>query len=490
MTERVRSVVGAVALLVLVGTVVRSAMQFGPAAESGFPVEEVSELTITSNWAGLSDASPAKYTARILCPHRGDQCTYTATFDLAGRRTRTVNQTPIHRAAFVALVTAMLAPVQSRPTLRALGIRPAVVAPAVRTELARSHSNWSDRQWRLVDATLGSAIAFEKAIVEGWPQGFHTDDYPRVCVRVKFRDGRLLLAQSNSQQSLMVPWELGTQGLRTFDPAISRATASLLPSDVPNVDRLRGPFPAAELSEMVQSALHPALGVIDAEDRIGTVVAALRSRFELRQVHFDNHDADWIAMRWGGYVKGDRFVHAVLHRPGTPDNLEVALLLDGNAKAAATIVATVVQADKVLQRVLESPLLIRFVHERPSEKVNVRVVDGVSFGPSAQGLFYEDMQAVHRPVLLGEVRAVAQDVTLVETDVGGRDAMWLLLPRDRLILWYARHEPDSTQGLMLWHLKEFAGGRCKPVVDDPSPIIDIPCIGQEVKEDGKVLSAR
>ncbi len=490
MTERLWSIVGAVALLVLAGAVVRSAMQVGPVADSGFSVEEVSELTIASNWAGFSVDSPVKYTARILCPHRGDQCTYTATLDMAGRRIRTVNQTPIHRAAFAALVTAMMAPVQSRPTLQALGIQPTVVAPAVRTELERSQSKWSGRQWRLVDATLGSAIAFEKAIVEGWPRGFHTDDYPWVCVRVKFRDGRLLLAQSNSQQSLMVPWELGNQGLRTFEPAISRAIASLLPSDAPNVDRLRGPIPAAELSDMVQSALYPALGVIDAEDRIGSVVAALRSRFELRQIYFDNHDTDWIAMRWGGFVKGDRFVHAVLHRPGTPDNLEVALLLDVNAKSAATIVATVAQTDKVLQRVLESPFLMRFVHERPSEKVNVRVVDGVSFGPAAQGFFAEDMHLVHRPVLLGEVRAVAQDVTLVETDVGGRDAMWLLLPRGRLILWYARSAPDSTQGLMLWHLKEFAGGRCEPVVDDPSPNIDIPCIGQEVTEDGKVLSAR
>src|SRR5258708_38120134 len=69
-TERVRSVVGAVAVLVPVGTVVRSAMQFGPAAESGLPVEEGSEPTITPNWAGPSEATPTKYTARILCLHR------------------------------------------------------------------------------------------------------------------------------------------------------------------------------------------------------------------------------------------------------------------------------------------------------------------------------------------------------------------------------------------------------------------------------------
>src|SRR5258708_15930758 len=193
--------------------------------------------------SGWRAAPPASYTARFLGPQRGDRVTYTATFDVAGRRTRTITQTPIHRAAFVALVTAMLAPVQSRPTLRALGIRPAVVAPAVRTELARSHSNWSDRQWRLVDATLGSAIAFEKAIVEGWPQGFHTDDYPRVCVRVKFRDVRLLLAQSNSQQSLMVPWELVTQGLRTFYPAIRRVTSSSFPRTLPKFDNSSATFP-------------------------------------------------------------------------------------------------------------------------------------------------------------------------------------------------------------------------------------------------------
>ena len=71
----------------------------------------------------------------------------------------------------------------------------------------------------------------------GW-----TDDSPSVRVEITLRGGDKIVATSTRQPPLMLPWHVEYQGRawQTFNPAISRAVAAVLPPGFVERDRLSG----------------------------------------------------------------------------------------------------------------------------------------------------------------------------------------------------------------------------------------------------------
>jgi hypothetical protein len=72
--------------------------------------------------------------------------------------------------------------------------------------------------------------------------GSTTDDYPAVEVDLTLSDGEKVTLRSTAQPPLMLPWTIIRRGKTavSFDPAISRAIAALLPPEFKNRRRLAG----------------------------------------------------------------------------------------------------------------------------------------------------------------------------------------------------------------------------------------------------------
>jgi hypothetical protein len=82
-----------------------------------------------------------------------------------------------------------------------------------------------------------------EAVIRGHYGSIWTDDSPSHLVRVAFAGGRVVTVRADSQYAFMLPLEVEDSAggsWETFDPALSRALAGLLPAGYPDADRLAG----------------------------------------------------------------------------------------------------------------------------------------------------------------------------------------------------------------------------------------------------------
>ena len=66
----------------------------------------------------------------------------------------------------------------------------------------------------------------------------HTDDYPKMIVRIEFEDKSTRLVSTDSQHPFMIPWRTGESGSKTYNAHISLALMNLLPEGFVNRGRL------------------------------------------------------------------------------------------------------------------------------------------------------------------------------------------------------------------------------------------------------------
>jgi hypothetical protein len=92
--------------------------------------------------------------------------------------------------------------------------------------------------------------AYVRAALVARHESRHTDDYPRVSIRVIFSDGTTRSIGSMRQHDRLLPWTTGAG--ESWDPAIAEAIEAVLPDDTPNHDRLRGRGRLELLAEAVQ----------------------------------------------------------------------------------------------------------------------------------------------------------------------------------------------------------------------------------------------
>lgn len=105
----------------------------------------------------------------------------------------------------------------------------------------------------LCNAQLGAL----KAVIEEHYRSDWTDDGPAIRVKVILKSGVVVTADSDAQHQFMLPWAISsTSGVRTektYDLAISRAIAAILPPDFMHRERLNG----TSLTEEALTGEHP-----------------------------------------------------------------------------------------------------------------------------------------------------------------------------------------------------------------------------------------
>lgn len=205
----------------------------------------VDKVVIESNWAGLSPDGP--FHSRIVIDRVGPTYRLTGSH---GNGKRRENEQGVE-VPFAA---------RSIPTADVEKLRDAMSAPLLlHVELATLEPEVKhvqrDIDQFLKEADLSGYSAERQQAIRAWrttlrqPEvlrfvltaGFEAtryDDYPSMRVELTLSDGSVLVATSDSQQYLMLPWTIGNGA--TYSPALSRTLALLLPDDATNKQRLTG----------------------------------------------------------------------------------------------------------------------------------------------------------------------------------------------------------------------------------------------------------
>lgn len=195
------------------------------------PVAQVRRIDIVASWGGLG---PAQYEHTVI-QRTGS--------------TLTVDDQRVEADKVEALLEALFAEPQREPS------------PALITNQAHKYdldyfAKESLRRCAGDGADLnGPRILFKRLFYDvqnqrRWlgeeysPQTFHTDDYPAEKVTVTLEDGATIMASSESQKTLMLPFNVvrNHMSYTTFDDSISQALAALTVGGV-NSERLDGGEP-------------------------------------------------------------------------------------------------------------------------------------------------------------------------------------------------------------------------------------------------------
>jgi hypothetical protein len=101
-----------------------------------------------------------------------------------------------------------------------------------------------------------------------------------------------------------------------------------------------------------------------------------------------------------------------------------------------------------------------------------------SFGDKALRVFTNDMHAIGKDNLSGEVKAQQSQITLLITGIEHAESYWLLFPDKHMILW----RYGGPSGLLNWKQADFSTTRCSEYQGVVGG-----CVGAVVSPDG-VLS--
>ncbi|MFY9738326.1 MAG: hypothetical protein WAK11_04650 [Candidatus Cybelea sp.] len=211
----------------LAGTTV-SALADDSAHSTMPPVTSVRRIDIVASWGGLG---PAEYEHTVIQRTGG---------------TLVVDDQPVDGNKLEALMIALFAepPGEPSPNLIARQAQAYSIEYFVNSGLRRCAGDGADLDGpmvlfsRLFDNAQNQRHWFSN---EYSAQNFHTDDYPTEKVTLTLEDGATIIASSQSQKALMLPFTVARNGrtYATFDDRLPRAIAALTVGGV-NSERLDG----------------------------------------------------------------------------------------------------------------------------------------------------------------------------------------------------------------------------------------------------------
>ena len=346
----------------------------------------VRQITIRSRWGGLSPGPPPDSTILIT----------------ANQNSYTSNGQPVAPTLIDALIAALRAPLLPKPDLASLGITQQWLNTNARSQ--EPHPNDDPG-----DPTPGQLALFQKSfsnislVARLLPQLFqipHTDDYPSARVEVTMDDNTKLVAYSDSQFAYMLPWCVGLNKKPSYNPAISRAFAALLPEKTVNKDRLADAAFASQLSEAVMSEIESAYDLQGVEDRVGSDLAPLRRAYKITAATID----PYLRPEYGPDKYDEKHqevnLHATLTKPTFPPNVSYEVTLQSVNGHIQGIDRFLASAGKYEQLVLSVPWLKQYILAHPKTAVRISYVHEASLGDQALRRFVADMKRRARSNLL------------------------------------------------------------------------------------------
>jgi hypothetical protein len=241
------------------------------------------KVDIRSEWSGFSPTSPI--TAEVTLDRAADGDYRLSSTMKKGQDPEVRSAGVVSRESVQALVDALSAPAQRGIALADLGVSITKVQEAVDETLV-SHglpgvpeASLRVKRYR---QSLRNPQVLARTVARGF-EGFHTDDYPYVSIRVQLDDGRVLSASSRSQHYLMLPWNRRPAG-RSFAPGLPLAIGRLLPAEAVNRERLQSPIDDWSLGYLIRSGVYDDLDRLVAEALAGEAMHTVRDAFEVSDV--------------------------------------------------------------------------------------------------------------------------------------------------------------------------------------------------------------
>jgi hypothetical protein len=380
-----------------------------------------------------------------------------------------------------ALVTALQWPLISKPVAASLGITPSSLIAHAASHQPRSNGDPGE-------PTSGQRALFEKSFTDMaridrlLPELFenmHTDDYPSARIEVILDDNSKLIAYSGSQFAYMLPWCVGPEKKASYNPAISRAVAALLPPKTVNKDRLADADIAAELSTAVMSEIENEYDLRGAQDRVGPDLVHFRPLYQVTYATVD----PWISSEYGPDKYDSKHeevnLHARLHKTTFPPNVSDEVTLPDVNGRIQGIDLFLASAGKYEDLVLSVPWLSQYILTHPKTWVRINYVHDASLGADALRRFAADMKFRERNDLAEKARAQRKQIALIQVGAKYAESYWLVFPDKHLLLW--RYEGPS--GLLNWNPSDFGEGECAGL-----GINNGGCSGREVDPHGTLIS--
>jgi len=316
-----------------------------------------------------------------------------------------------------------------------------------------------------------------KTIEQLLPSGFkfwRFDDYPNMRVTVALANGHRWVAASDSYYPFMLPWTVNLNGKEqfTYNVAISRAIAELMPTDSLNLNRLNDEELKTWLADAVMTHVKDQWDMLGVENRAPESFDSLRRSFEVEHARIDAYRSDD-----HGYVGNEPGPHeenlsATLRRPSLPQHIaeDVVLLFhDGKIEGVEDLAEHIAPYEALA---LSVPWLHRYLADHVEQDLYIRFVHERSFSTKGMQNFAADMKKLGKESLANEVAQVQDKATLVFLDYGSE---WIILPDKRMILW--RHYAPAS--FLKWKATDFKFERCADYNANNGG-----CVGAVVSADG------
>lgn len=320
-----------------------------PAMAASRPV--IDSIRIESSWRGLGKPRSATYT--IL--RHGD------------RYRRMLSRVPRHA------VDRLLTAVTSPPVDRKTAIGSLVTREWLATRSRELHNEayapvCSPEAKRLLRQKLSDPREAVRALNQYF-SGWWTDDYPFISVDITLHDGRTIHLESNRQQALMLPWNVGKE--ETWNPEIPRAIIELVPNNAePRLSDRN--LANAYVDEVVSDAGHQ---LEDLEERCvhHDFLQAVEKRFEIVRI----------------YHGGPGWFTAYVRRADFPANLVLTLVIRDDAKpdSRAKLELSVRRSKAYVN------LARNYVEKFPKRRFAIWCADGVSVEGNDRAIEISDYDA-------------------------------------------------------------------------------------------------
>jgi hypothetical protein len=424
----------------------------------------VQTVRIKSAWSGLSLSPPPR--VEVLIQSRGNnhfEC----------------NGTPVNASLIESLAQALGAPAVAHVESSNLGITQKWLDDSVEAASGKNIplSRYSSAfYWPTFKAGFMDRSVIE-AVLPSLFSGFHTDDYPEANVEVVFANGDAWSAASSSQYEFMIPWQVKVRGTAstTWNANLSKAVAALLPDRAVNRSRLEGEsfsyrLGNAMMEHIVAQWTEPALTV-------------LRRRYSTDRERIDN---DW-SIDYGNPKDRQPEEYNLRVRLGgerLPEWLHIAAVLPVH-DAVVDGAEDVLRLAPGYEKLVLSIAWLSGWAEKHRDTVEIRFANGRSFSDKAMAVFDADMKAMGEERLADEVRAVKEQVALIDVEGSG---YWLVLPDKRMVLWrfdsrQSPSRPNFHPGLLKWSEADLPVHECAKY-----PSFVRHCAGVAVSPDGDLVS--
>ena len=339
------------------------------------------------------------------------------------------------------LVAAINSPPVKKLDLANLGITQAWLAENSEVAIRDTRSeDASPKQKDLFVTSFRNMTSIEKAIADYYKGGW-TDDYPRFDLTLVCTNGKRTRLRSQAQHAFMVPWKITGSGMSslTYNAEIGRAIARILPDEFTNQGRLQGNRLRSRLARSIMDQIHVQWYLLDTEQKVGDQLDGVKQRYTLKTSVI------------GSYYNTGELWKATLEGHGLPPNGVIGIdmpIVDGRVSGLNLFLERI---DSLVDLAFSVPWLTKYLKENPQTKIELRFVEDRSLKKTDLNRIDQNLSTFGKQRLFSQIEADLERSVLLQIKNGECFSMWIVLPDQRMLLWYAQF----CRAVLKWQASEF-----------------------------------